>query len=329
MHDQCEVLDTSAFYSASYDFTQSFILRPGELKILGPNTNRVCRFCGRDESAASFKKRAHAIPEACGNKSLFTNWECDDCNRNFGTSIENDLAAFLTPARTFSRISGKNGVPSIKQHGTAVNRWRIDVKQGVIAIRDFEEDPMIEMEWGKKQIKLEVLRDAYTPIAVSKAFVRIGLTLLPPDDLEDFQHALNWIVNPDHDAPGPRRIPAFCAFQPGPMRNDIMSAIVLRRKSADLPLPYAFVVLAFGNYQYQVCLPSETKDIHVMGSKFVNLPAFPMVSFSTDFAKYGYPVLNSLNLYETTRLKSVKVRVTLKYDRIERIHQKNKELQHN
>ena len=295
------------------------MLRSGDSTILGPSTNRVCRFCGRGESAASFRKRAHAIPEACGNKSLFTNWECDDCNQFFGTSIENDLAAFLTPARTFSRISGKNGVPSIKQHGTTNNRWRIDVRQGVVEVCDFEEDPMVEIEWGKKQIKLVVVRDAYTPIAVSKAFVRIGLTLLPPDDLEDFQHALNWIVNPDHDAPGPRRIPAFCAFQPGPMRNDIMSAIVLRRKYSDLPLPFAFIVLAFGNYQYQVCLPSETNDIHVMGSKFVDLPAFPMVSPSIDVAKYGYPQLQSLNLFETARKRSEKVHITVKYDKIERV----------
>ena len=92
---------------------------------LGDKNDRVCRLCGADESQTTFKIEAHAIPELLGNKSVFTHYECDDCNRFFGSGIENDMGNWTKPSRTFARIRGKVGVPSIKRDRTQ-QRWRID-----------------------------------------------------------------------------------------------------------------------------------------------------------------------------------------------------------
>lgn len=60
-------------------------------------------------------KKAHAIPEMLGNKSIISFYECDTCNGFFGSGIETDLGNWSKPSRTFSFIRGKNNIPSIKQ----------------------------------------------------------------------------------------------------------------------------------------------------------------------------------------------------------------------
>jgi hypothetical protein len=48
-------------------------------------------FCGESSPEDTFKLEAHALPEALGNKSLTTTYECDACNQGFGRGIENDF----------------------------------------------------------------------------------------------------------------------------------------------------------------------------------------------------------------------------------------------
>ena len=74
----------------------------------------VCRYCGKNNSQVNFKKLAHAIPELLGNKYLFSNDECDDCNSYFDKHLENNLANFLGISRTTSQVVGKKGIPKVK-----------------------------------------------------------------------------------------------------------------------------------------------------------------------------------------------------------------------
>ena len=313
------VVEANRFYDASYDLLCYHVLRPGHPIVLGPDANRVCRFCRRTEPIVSFKRKAHAIPEALGNKSLFTNWECDTCNHHFGTGIENDLGAYTKPDRTFGRIPGKKKkVPSLKQHGSTDYPWRVDVDRASFRISDYEHDPMIDIVRERNQIRLVVTRDAYTPLAVIKAFVRIGLTLIPPNELPHFPDALRWIMDSDHTGPGPRRIPATLTFQPGPMPNDVTVAAVLRRKQVVSNVPYAFVVLAYGNVQYQVCMPSAAKDSQLMGAP-LDMPSLKMTTFVLDRAVHGQPHTAPLDLFSTGPVRGERVPVSIHFDSIARV----------
>src|SRR5262245_57683214 len=73
--------------------------------------NRVCRFCKKDSTQTTFKKKAHAIPALIGNKTLFTDYECDGCNEIFG-QYENELGNFAGIWHTLSQVSGRRGVPT-------------------------------------------------------------------------------------------------------------------------------------------------------------------------------------------------------------------------
>jgi hypothetical protein len=54
----------------------------------------------------------HAVSEMLVNKSLFTAYECDMCDGDFGKGIEQDLGNWSKPMRTMAWIRGKSGVPT-------------------------------------------------------------------------------------------------------------------------------------------------------------------------------------------------------------------------
>ncbi len=76
---------------------------------------RVCRFCNEKKPKVTFKKEAHAISEALGNKKLILNEECDDCNEFFDENIERDFINYHNLARTMFGIKNKdNNFPKMK-----------------------------------------------------------------------------------------------------------------------------------------------------------------------------------------------------------------------
>lgn len=190
-----------AFYTSRYGFIDPFFLRPGDKRIvLGDRQNRQCRFCGGTPPTATFRMEAHAIPEAFGNKTLFSAYECDACNQTFGRGFENDFGNWSKPMRTFARIRGKNGVPTLKQGGDSPG-WRIEYGASGFEIKQYESNPIFSVDEANKRVVFNLKRDAYTPIAVMKAFVKIGLTVMPAEEMENFDDALSWLRRADHERP--------------------------------------------------------------------------------------------------------------------------------
>ncbi|MGY4158094.1 hypothetical protein ACVINW_003936 [Bradyrhizobium sp. USDA 4461] len=97
------------------------------------------------------------------------------------------------------------------------------------------------------------------------------------------------------------------------MPNDVIAAIVLRRKDGVDGLPYAFFVLGYGNEVYQFVLPTE-KDKDINGKK-LDLMTFPTPG-SPDplrFPKIGRAVLN---LGGTDVVKGESYPITMGFDAI-------------
>ena len=64
------------FYTENYEAKIFDFVQQSTQYVKDPIEN-ICRFCG---NKGTFKKKAHAIPEAIGNKSIVQKNECDECN---------------------------------------------------------------------------------------------------------------------------------------------------------------------------------------------------------------------------------------------------------
>ncbi|MDA1617291.1 hypothetical protein PDK03_12000 [Bacillus cereus group sp. TH204-1LC] len=75
---------------------------------------RVCIFCGKGVDEVTFKKEAHIIPAALGNRSLFNYNECDECNERIFSIYENELLNYLQFERILIRGRPRKGSPKYK-----------------------------------------------------------------------------------------------------------------------------------------------------------------------------------------------------------------------
>lgn len=303
-----------AYYETHYDVLGSWQLRPGTKIALGDKSNRVCRFCEQRSPEVSFTKVAHAIPEALGNKSLETYYECDACNEMFGNGIENDLGNWSKPLRTFARIRGKRGVPTLKKGGD-VPGWRIEYDDNGFKITSYEADPFYEIDEAKGKITFKLKRDAYTPVAVLKAFMKIGLTLLPGEEVKNFPHLMRWVRELDHSRRFAEQCPVIYSFQPGPKPNDLVTARILRRKPGITGVPYAYLVLGYGNELFQVQLPSQKQDGSSDGVAFSIYP-YP-ISDSADQKRYGPTGRGQLDFTGRDKVRNETVTLAVGFERAE------------
>ena len=116
----CKIGDYISELSFAKDMLNSMpytitIIVPGKKVIVGERdkSRRKCIYCGgtQVEENASFKEKAHAIPEALGNKNFIQNEECDICNEYFAENAEEDFSNMLVFNRLKYGLKGKNGYP--------------------------------------------------------------------------------------------------------------------------------------------------------------------------------------------------------------------------
>ena len=243
--------------------------------VLGDQDNRTCRFCHRKEPDTSFRNDAHAIPELLGNKTLFSTYECDECNQYFGDSIENDLGNWSIVNRTMSGIRGKRKVPTLK--GTSVEpTWQITRNASGLHFKEYIKSSVYEIDEKNNAVTFHLTRGSYTPIAVFKSFTKIGLTLLSHEEIGNFGEALDWVRDPDHANGFVEKCSITFTFVPGQMPCDVIIVRLLKRKPQSIDLPYIFLILGYGNYLIQTWLPCRKKDAHIWGGT-LEMPPFPPI----------------------------------------------------
>ena len=308
------VEEAAAFYDAHYAGAEPVFLQPGDKLVLGdPAHPRHCRFCRLNEPEVTFRDEAHALPASFGNTGLFSRYECDACNHLFGEGIENHLGNWTKPMRTLSRIRGRSGVPTIKKPGPDKG-WRVEYDGSGFKLSEYEDDPYFEVDESAKQLRFQLHRDTYIPVAALKGLVKIGLTLIPDVEVLNFRETYDWIRDPDHTRNFVAEFPIFRTFIPGPMRNDLIVLMLMRRRAGVDNVPYAFYTLAYGNEVLQVFLPSIEKDRSIRG-KALSFPAFPNPG-SPDPVRYGDPRLRVEHLTGRHAVKGEKVPAVIGFDDI-------------
>ncbi|WP_322080088.1 HNH endonuclease [Burkholderia cenocepacia] len=264
------------FYRRNYRGACTYLLSDDSERItLEDQGTQRCRFCGHVKPDVSFKLVAHAIPELLGNKKLFSRYECDSCNKFFGSGIEDDFGKWSKPMRTLSGLKGKKGIPTHKGGGEA--GWRIERKGNHISINVGEDErsaPFVASE-DHHTVDFALTCEPHRPIAVYKTFVKMALSILPEKELPNFRQALAWIMNPVHFDDLPIVAPTTVTFRPGPMSFDgIEIEVICRKDDAPDSVPYAFLLLSYGHESFQVNLPSPERDVTSEGET-ISLPSFP------------------------------------------------------
>jgi hypothetical protein len=301
-----EQLDEQYAYFERHYRATGWILRPGDRVMLGDKANRRCRFCDGSEPDVTFRMEAHAIPESVGNKSLFTYYECDRCNRYFGQSCENDFGFWSLPTRTVGRISGKDGKPSIKQ-GPG-NTWRLDEYPTGLKTNADGEEGFFTDDPVKKTLTFHIKRGPYRPAKVAQAFFKMALSVMSESELPNFRLLLDW-MRPGAVQKMAAPTPVMHTFAAGGFPNDILRVALLTRLSDDIAAPYCYFILGYGNETFQISIPSTERDGQHYGSK-MTIRVFPI---SSDIRIMENCTTKSLTLYSDEVVKDEVVDITLSY----------------
>jgi len=276
--DKQKLENLLSYYAENYDIIADINLLD---KITLGEKNIYCRFCKRSYPKARFKDIAHAIPEALDNNRLFSYYECNDCNHEFGEIIENHLSKYLLPFRIGSMILGKKGKITYKidEHN------RIDVSDGHWEVKESVKNSICE-RIDDHTIRLKIKRQTYIPIMVYKALVKIALTIVPDDELEYLNKTIFWLKNHDRSLEDFFSQFVMMRFFPGYKPFPFIKIIIFKRKHNEIDLPIYQISLSFNNFNFQYIIPCVDKDIHLDG-KTIILQSYPT---PFDINTYPHPV---------------------------------------
>ena len=224
---------------------------------------RVCRFCGKKKPEVSFKHKAHAISEALGNKGLVCLEECDDCNKRFNESIEQDFVKMMAPHLQLHGIPGKNGIPIIKGDGFTMSvdsstRTTLGRDTIVYTFRDMpiSKNPEKILAGISKEYDLFL---QYTPQNIYKCLCKYALSLMDSSELMYFQDTVAWINEPLTK----HRVPLIWHYSVEKEdtaweRSTLM--IIMRRKHNNRELPYCWAVAVIAGDPYLFIIPFCSQD---------------------------------------------------------------------
>lgn len=281
-----------ARFHKNYERVSLHLLSDTSETNLGTNEPRVCRFCGERSPKVTFKKEAHAIPAFLGNRSVFSLYECDDCNNAFGMFLEDHFAKMLSGVRTAMRIKGRKSVPSYK---TKRKLSRIDVVGDRIEIRESVTDPVAKLDQENQSASLSLETQSFIPLAVYKCLAKIALSLMPECELPHFTYSMTWVRELDH-ARGAENFANACAYRavtPGPFPERYGWVELFRRRHDAIRIPYMVLVVVFMNLTFQIYVPLCVKDEHLLGQQ-LTIPRFP-AGFNCGY-QFGETIFKNMNL---------------------------------
>jgi len=252
-----EVLHSLNEFGKYYSVIVTHHLMDSSSKQFIGKKNHECRFCGRPFPQVSFKSDAHALPHFIGNNKLFTNQECNTCNNKFGRLLETEFAKYMHLNHTVSGVRGKTGFPEFKRHDA-----KITTTGSFIDWKDIPEENL-DFDQTSGVLTVKQIMPTFIPIAVYKCFVKMAMTLMPDEELINFEDTLSWINEEDHKT----SIFSFKHLwllhgnvQTTERFTGISALLVKRRENTDRTQPFMMFRLTYGTSIFQIPLPLSKED---------------------------------------------------------------------
>ena len=264
--------DALKFYEANYEKVFWQGLQPAKRPTTLGSKPQCCRFCDRTRPEVTFKKKAHAVPELIGNKTLLSLYECDDCNDRF-SSFEDDFAKMTLGDRSISGTRGKKTVPTLTATG---QRSRIEHESAGLVMKQYIDEGFISIDEQASQLKISYETQPFRPLGAYKCLTKMAYTLLPEGELAHFPEVKAWLLEKDVATKKVYRDGnhlCSISFVPGPKPFPCPIVALLRRKT-DVVAPYAMFFVAFANWSYQIFVPCPRQDAALAG-KSVQIYLYP------------------------------------------------------
>lgn len=268
------------------------------------DSKKKCRFCGKDESNTTFSTKAHAFSEVLGNKMFINkNFECDSCNNYFGIKYENELENFLHHLLVIDKIKGKEKPKKYEfTDKTSSFEWKDDCLQ----ITEIVGNNKFLIDENKKEFTYEFDIPKYSIIKVYKSLLKMALSALPENKIENFKIALSLVK--DDSLIGGEYIAT--AFFPGFNRFEF-TVVGYERKNSVQDLPaYQFAIMN-GNFLLQIPIYSDS-DISLLNDKCVKIDLY-IIPTPFDTSKIGNRMVSMIKVDENYSVPS-KLTATFKYD---------------
>jgi hypothetical protein len=262
------------------------------------NEKYICRYCG-NSGKNKFKSKAHLIPEFTGSKDLFAYNECKECNHKFGVNYENSLRNFGVK-NIYIPIKGKGGFKKHKDFSKDTVTQFKDEKTLVTKVNSGEyNDEIVD---GK--MKLIAMSYPFIPLYVYKSLVKIALSLLKIEDLENFKDTFDWIS--DINKQEAHLIPLTLVMNDEAKPPLLRPIAILLKKKINYNCPEFSFLFSWGFYNFQIFLPLNRNDNTLDYSNF-HLPIRPDFVRKTKDGriKFNHLEMNSLNTFKVENKISV------------------------
>lgn len=202
---------------------------------------RVCRFCGKGNKETTFKNKAHAISEALGNRKAIILDECDNCNKHFGETIENDIIAYFSFLRTIYGVKGKGGLKKLKGHNF---KALLEGRTAKLILDDKSKNS----NW-LKLAKPIVYENVYRSIC------KYFLSIVDKKQLKYFKKTTQWVMGRDSE----NQLPVVAESLLENVDTEPKIAYYLR-KNDDNKLPHAVIEFVLARRMIILIIPFSSKD---------------------------------------------------------------------
>jgi len=220
-------------------------------------TNRSCLFCGRGYPEAQFKTLAHLVSKLIGNSNLYSDFECDECNKRF-SKLEGDLAAFLGISRSIVGMGNEKKTVGYKGGRlTARSRSFMDGNILIIAPEDVEKVNGIS--------KLSYAKSPFVPFAVYKAMLKSAISLLGTDYTKVAYKMAFDILN---DKKKILQGLVMSGYQLSFGTNLPFHVLHFRKKAPEAKLPTDVLLFHFQNHMISFPMPLHAEDMKLLGDGF-------------------------------------------------------------
>ncbi|MFB0556027.1 MAG: HNH endonuclease [Phycisphaerae bacterium] len=253
------------------------------------DSERKCRFCGKSKPEVSFRKKAHAIPEFLGNKSLILMNECDICNEFFSIEYEDHLAKWFGPMPSLCQMQGKKGTPKYKSDKFISSKgnkgMELFVNSNSSIIMNIKEGSS-----GTLKIPVEMKTEPYIPIRAAQAFIKSAISVLPEELLSECENTKLWLLGKASLNIG--KFPVLYAFTPGINPYRFGRVMICKRKNPSEEMPFLWFIIETTNFLFQIMIPFCKSDGWIKYEEDNNLEAtkFP-TPFSEEYErKFGKTV---------------------------------------